>query len=183
MFQLEKFLGGLVKGSGKKDKKTGKSSKRFLEDSLKVSLLIATTVILIIYLIFRNSIDEDENFFGLMLKAGLFVLIAVSAGVFMHSKHLEHVYEDKYSDKSAKETVDRGTARDNDDLTLTDLAGDRADDRADDRTTGGRAGEHVNSSGARESNDIDVHVSISGNSHKTIPKSGAFDPPKSSNIE
>lgn len=166
MFQLEKFFGGLVKGSDKKDKKTGKPVKHFLSDSLKVSLVIAALVVVVIFLIFKDAIGQDENFFGLMLKAGLFTVIIILSGVFMHSKHLEHVYEDKYSNKSANEAVDRSTASDDDDISLSDLSP-------------AKQGGTSSASDRDSTGNIDVHVSISGkhNSDDT-PKSGAFETPE-----
>jgi hypothetical protein len=107
MFELSNFFNNVVKGSAKKDKKPG-GGKSLLADSLKVSLILAVVIVLIIYFIFKDIVDEDTNFFSVMFKAGMFVLITVVAGVFIHSKHLEHVYEEKYADKSSKETVAPG---------------------------------------------------------------------------
>jgi len=183
MFELEKFFGGLIKGSGKKSN-DGKSKKRFLSDSLKVSLLIAVIVILVIYLIFKDAIDEDENFFSLMFKAGLFVVAAIVSGVFLHSKHLEHVYEDKYSDKTSHETVKRGTSKDLDDVNVSELDSTSAETSAG--TTQESSGEREsykghgeNGSNGPSSSDkpVQVNVNISG-AH--LPKSGAFEPPDDS---
>lgn len=162
MFELEKFFGGLVKGAGKK----GESKKSLFSDSLKVSLFIAATVILIIYLVFKNIVDEGD-FIANVFKAGLFIIIAIVSGVFLHSKHLEHIYDKKYSDKTSEETVHRSTSKDSSDIDVSELPG----------TPGSLGSPIVQGKGetALAGNDKPVQVNVNI-SH--LPNSGAFKPPK-----
>ena len=176
MFELEKFFGGIVKGSTKKDKKTGQAKKSLLADSLKVSLVIAVAIILIIYFIFKDTIGEDESIFALTFKAGIFVLITIVSGVFLHSKHLEHIYDEKYSDKSSKETVQRGTSKDMDDINVSELS--------ESVGTAGSVGSVASvastvGQGERNLSGNDKPVQVNVNiSSSQMPKSGAFAPPK-----
>jgi hypothetical protein len=120
MFELEKFVKDITKGRTK-DPAKPRSGSGFLSDSLKVSLFMAAVIVLIIYLMFKNIVDEDVNFFSVMFKVGLFTLITIISGVFLHSKHLEQVYDDKYSDKTSKETVQRSISKDHDDVSVAEL--------------------------------------------------------------
>jgi hypothetical protein len=115
MFELGKFFSGISKPSKKN------SSRNLLADPIKASILLAVVVVLIIYFIFRDVVDEEESFFGIMFKAGLFVLISVFTVVFLHSKNMEHVYEEKYADSGAKEITARSTEPTPEDVGPADL--------------------------------------------------------------
>lgn len=165
MFELEKFFGGLVKGSDK----NGEPKKSIFSDSLKVSLFIAAVVILIIYLVFKNIVDEDD-FIANVFKAGLFIIIAIVSGVFLHSKHLEHIYDKKYSDKSSEETVHRSTDKTDSDVSVLEIS--ETPRKPGTSETPGVRGKGESSTAVNDK-PVQVNVNISH-----LPDSGAFKPPK-----
>jgi hypothetical protein len=172
MFELGKFLNGAAKGGGK--------ARKFFTDPIKISIILAVIIILIIYFIFRDIVDEDESFFHIMFRAGLFTLIAVVSVVFIHNKNLESQYEDKYSDVGGRDIVKRGVEASADDVNVSDLK------NVDTATGSGESGESEKSEKGEKSgtdekgsksdaNDGRVNVNITVND---TPKSGAFKPPK-----
>ena len=122
MFQLEKLFSNAARAgtTGRGKKKNGGTG--FLADPIKISFVLAAVIILIMYIIFKDSIDEDESIFGIMIKASLLTVITVVGFVFMHNKSVKTYYEDKYKDKSAEDTVARATQRSEEDIDVESLS-------------------------------------------------------------
>lgn len=170
MFQLEKLFSSAARAgtTGRGKKKNGDAG--FLADPIKISLVLAAVIILIMYIIFKDSIDEDESIFGIMIKASLLTVVTVVGFVFMHNKSVKTFYEDKYKDKSADETVARATQRSDEDIDVDSLS---AQSGKVGKVGKGEKSEHA-SSGAPI-----INVNVSTNSgESTADKPGAF---KSSN--
>lgn len=158
MFEVGKFFNGITKGGGK--------TRKFFTDPIKISFILAAIIIIIIYFIFRDIIDEDESFFHVMFRAGLFVLIAVVSVVFLLNKNLEGYYEDKYSDTGAKNIVERGVESAAEDVDVTDLKSETI------------TGKGESSSTSTKKEDGRVNVNITVNDVMPSVDSGAFKPPK-----
>jgi hypothetical protein len=175
MFELGKFLSSTAKGGNGK-------VRDFFTDPIKVSFVLAAIIVLIIYFIFRDIVDEDESFFHIMFRAGLFILIAVVSVVFIHNKNIETEYESKYSDTGAKTIVKRGVESAADDIDVHELAklAESAKPAAE-AATAAQAAQAAQATGAAEeavAKDSRVNVNITVNDSIPPVKSGAFKPPK-----
>ena len=169
MFEFGKFFSNLT-GTGAKT--SPKKSPGIFADPIKVSLILAVVIILIIYFIFKDAVDEDENFFSIMFKASLFTIIPIVSIVFIHNKNLENLYEDKYSDKGAKEIASRSVKPDPEDVDVADVP------PATPKTgTSGAKGAGEDDAG-KDRGGKAVAVNITVNNSEVPVKSGAFKPPK-----
>lgn len=163
MFELGKFLSSTAKGGNGK-------VREFFTDPIKVSFILATIIVLIIYFIFRDVVDEDESFFHIMFRAGLFILIAVVSVIFIHNKNIESDYESKYSDTGAKTIVKRGVESAADDIDVHELA------KRTEPTESASGAAEAAMTARKEDSRVNVNITLNDG----IPpvKSGAFKPPK-----
>ena len=177
MFEFGKLFGS-VSGKTKDTRKSG-NTPGLLEDPIKISLILAVVIIVIIYFVFKDAIDEDHNFFNLMFRAGLFTIIPVVSLIFLHNKNLEGMYKSKYSDKGAEDIAARSREPNPDDVDVSDVKSTvgkpegevvgKAEDDAD------KSDKHIKSEKSEKSGGVTVNIAVAG---PQPLKSGAFKPPK-----
>ena len=99
-------LGSLAGNSTKKI--LGKGS--VFSNPIYVALIIVGITIILIYVIMKREVEtvyDDISFESLVIKIGVWSLVANMMVAFLHDKAVENIYEEKYKNKSQSGIIDR----------------------------------------------------------------------------
>lgn len=70
-----------------------------------IALLITIIILLIMYTMFVNEVDEDTPFWTLLIRSGVYTMLSCLGLLFLHFKVMDHNYEQKYQSSSTTRLV------------------------------------------------------------------------------
>jgi purine-cytosine permease-like protein len=95
-FSLEKFFNDFANSS----------TSRIINNPVYTAVLIVVIVILIVYVMFRTEINEDEySFWNLLIRTGVYLTIPLMGIMFVHYNNVKREFEKKYENKGYAEVV------------------------------------------------------------------------------
>ena len=79
---------------------------KLFTDPLKMSLLMAASILVIIYLLIRTELDpEGSGMLNIMGKAAVYISVAMLAGLFIFHGSLQGKIEDRFKSKNDENVV------------------------------------------------------------------------------
>lgn len=94
-FTLETFINDLLNSTG---------ANSVFNNPIYTAVLVALVIMLIIYFMYRDMVDEDEPFWPVLIRSGIYIMLVTLGALFLHFKNLDHEYEQRYKNQ-ALETV------------------------------------------------------------------------------
>lgn len=115
-FSLGTFMNDLLKSD---------KVQSVMNNPIYTAIIIVIVVLIIFYFMFRSLIDEDEPFWPIFIRTGVYSFILVSGFIFLHYKSSEHRViakgETKILDQVVKGSMEKNITGDENEVLLHQL--------------------------------------------------------------
>jgi hypothetical protein len=96
-FTLETFVNDILNSTG---------ANSVFNNPIYTAILITLIIMLIIFFMYRDSVDEDEPFWPMLIKTGIYTGLVVLGALFLHFKNLDYEYDQKYQNQAISKIVE-----------------------------------------------------------------------------